>query len=297
MKKISLLLSFVFLLFFTHAQPFQIMDLKQSVGHWEGSLTYLDYSTGKPYTMSANISISLTNDQKGYIMGFEYPKEPHANAADTSYVANGIFGQEKIVSFKKEPSGDFALITEKFGEDGNDHQKATLRHNYHLKGNAFSISKEVKFDGTDKWIKRNAYQFIKKVDGAQQDENAVKATIQQLFDGMRNADSISIASVFAPNAIMQTIVVDKDGNTAVSQSKVANFVSYVGKQAKGAADEQITFETIKIDGALAIVWTPYRFVYNGQFSHCGVNSFTLVKLPDGWKINYLIDTRRKTGCD
>lgn len=140
-------------------------------------------------------------------------------------------------------------------------------------------------------------QINRSVNGAQQDENAVKAIIQQLFDGMRNADSISIASVFAPNAIMQTIVVDKDGNTAVRQDKVANFVSFVGKQAKGAADEQITFETIKIDGALAIVWTPYRFVYNGQFSHCGVNSFTLVKLPDGWKINYLIDTRRKMGCD
>ncbi|MEY2834455.1 MAG: hypothetical protein RLZZ557_117 [Bacteroidota bacterium] len=132
---------------------------------------------------------------------------------------------------------------------------------------------------------------------AQDETLAVKAIIQQLFDGMRNADSISIASVFAPNAIMQTIVVDKDGNTSVRQDKVANFVSFVGKQAKGAADEQITFETIKIDGALAIVWTPYRFVYNGQFSHCGVNSFTLVKLPDGWKINYLIDTRRKSGCD
>jgi len=140
-------------------------------------------------------------------------------------------------------------------------------------------------------------QINRSVNGAQQDENAVKATIQQLFDGMRNADSVVIASVFAPNAIMQTIVVDKDGNTAVSQSKVANFVSFVGKQAKGAADEQIVFETIKIDGALAVVWTPYRFVFNGTFSHCGVNSFTLVKLNGAWKINYIIDTRHKENCN
>jgi hypothetical protein len=93
------------------------------------------------------------------------------------------------------------------------------------------------------------------------------------------------------------LVVDKDGNTAVSQSKVANFVSFVGKQAKGAADEQIVFETIKIDGALAVVWTPYRFVFNGTFSHCGVNSFTLVKLNGAWKINYIIDTRHKDNCN
>ena len=42
------------------AQSFQIKDLATSVGNWEGNLTYLDYSSGKPFTMLANIKISLT---------------------------------------------------------------------------------------------------------------------------------------------------------------------------------------------------------------------------------------------
>jgi hypothetical protein len=46
-----------------------------------------------------------------------------------------------------------------------------------------------------------------------------------------------------------------------------------------------------------MVWTPYRFIFNGKFSHCGVNSFTLVKLNGEWKINYVIDTRRKEKCE
>jgi hypothetical protein len=66
---------------------------------------------------------------------------------------------------------------------------------------------------------------------------------------------------------------------------------------KGAADEQIVFETVKVDDDLAMVWTPYRFIFNGKFSHCGVNSFTLVKLNGEWKINYVIDTRRKEKCE
>jgi len=114
---------------------------------------------------------------------------------------------------------------------------------------------------------------------------------------MRNADSNAVLSVFAPNAIMQTIAVNKDGKTIVGQNQVANFASYIGKQSKGAADEQIVFDNIKVDGDLAVVWTPYRFVYNGKFSHCGVNSFTLVKMNGDWKINYLIDTRRKENCN
>ena len=56
-----------------------------------------------------------------------------------------------------------------------------------------------------------------------------------------------------------------------------------------------TFETIKIDGALASVWTPYKFYSGATFSHCGANSFQLVKIDGAWKIQYIIDTRRK-GC-
>mgnify|MGYP003348634238 FL=1 len=132
---------------------------------------------------------------------------------------------------------------------------------------------------------------------AQQEELVIKQTIQKLFDGMRNADSSVVASTFATEAIMQTIATNKDGKTVIRQERVTDFASFVGKQVKGDADEQISFETIKIDGELAIVWTPYRFVYKGNFSHCGVNSFTLVKQNGEWKINYIIDTRRKINCN
>jgi hypothetical protein len=48
---------------------------------------------------------------------------------------------------------------------------------------------------------------------------------------------------------------------------------------------------------MAAAWTPYRFYRNGEFSHCGVNSFQLVKMAEGWKIVYIIDTRRKEPCE
>ncbi|UWX56421.1 hypothetical protein NYZ99_09635 [Maribacter litopenaei] len=55
--------------------------------------------------------------------------------------------------------------------------------------------------------------------------------------------------------------------------------------------------SIQIDGAMANAWTPYEFRINDNFSHCGVNSFQMVKLEGEWKIIYLIDTRRKEGCE
>lgn len=124
-------------------------------------------------------------------------------------------------------------------------------------------------------------------------EAAIKKTIASLFEGMRNADSVAVASVFSSDCTMQTIATDKSGKSVVKTEQVSRFVASIARQKPGVLDEQIVFETIKIDGPLAIVWTPYRFIYNGNYSHSGVNMFCLVEINGEWKIQYIIDTRRK----
>jgi hypothetical protein len=124
-------------------------------------------------------------------------------------------------------------------------------------------------------------------------EDSVKAVINNMFAGMKNADAELFKINFSDAPIMQTISRSKEGSVIVRNEKVDEFVDFIKQLKKDSADERITFETIKIDGPLAIVWTPYNFYYAGKFSHCGVNSFQLVRFAEGWKIQYLIDTRRK----
>lgn len=131
---------------------------------------------------------------------------------------------------------------------------------------------------------------------AQTAEDSVKTTINNLFVAMKNGDASLFKTVFSDSAVLQTISRSKEGKTLVKTESVNEFASFVGQLKKDSADERIHFETIKIDGPLAIAWTPYNFYYNGAFSHCGVNSFQLVRFDDGWKIQYLIDTRRRAGC-
>jgi len=149
----------VFLLFCltATAQSVQVRDLSASVGSWEGKLTYLDYSSGKPFSMSANIKVSLTENKSGYVMAYEYPKEPQANSKDTTFIQDNFFGKDKIVAFEKDSGGGYTLVTEVDGTDGNDNKKAVLRHVYLVTSTSFSITKEVKFEGTELWIKRNEY--------------------------------------------------------------------------------------------------------------------------------------------
>jgi hypothetical protein len=132
---------------------------------------------------------------------------------------------------------------------------------------------------------------------AQTAEDSVKKVINRLFEAMKNSDAVLLKSTFADSAILQTISRNKEGNVIIQNEAVAGFVDFVSKQPKGAADERITYDVIKIDGPLAIAWTPYKFYFNGNFSHCGVNSFQLVKFNNEWKIQYLIDTRRRKGCE
>jgi hypothetical protein len=131
---------------------------------------------------------------------------------------------------------------------------------------------------------------------AQTATDSVTATIKQMFLAMKNSDGNQLQNCFADSAILQTIVNNKEGKAIVKNEAVADFVSQISKIARGDADERITIDLIKIDADLAIVWTPYQFYYKGKFSHCGVNSFHLVRTGNGWKIQYLIDTRRKSGC-
>lgn len=132
---------------------------------------------------------------------------------------------------------------------------------------------------------------------AQTTEDSVKAAVNKLFEGMKNSDGGIISSAFGDSAVLQTIAGTSDGKTIIRSQKLNEFAAQVAKAPKGALDERIEFGSIKIDGPLASVWTPYKFYYNGQFSHCGVNSFQLVRFNGVWKIQYLIDTRRKQPCD
>ena len=125
---------------------------------------------------------------------------------------------------------------------------------------------------------------------AQSSVDSVKKVINTLFTAMKTSDGVLLATCFSDSAIMQTIAKDRTGGALIRNEIIVDFINQVAGLPKGAADERIKYDVVKVDGPLAIVWTPY------QFYHCGANSFQLVRLNGAWKIQYLIDTRRKEGC-
>jgi len=127
---------------------------------------------------------------------------------------------------------------------------------------------------------------------AQSTEDSVKTAVNMLFTGMKTSDAEMIRRSFADSAILQTIAPVK-GKETIQTDKVGEFAEIIAKLTPGDADERIQFDVVRIDGPLAIVWAPYEFYYKGKYSHKGVDSFQLVRVNGVWKIQYLIDTRRK----
>jgi len=128
--------------------------------------------------------------------------------------------------------------------------------------------------------------------GSATSEKEVKQVIQNMFQAMLQADTTSLRTCFSDKVIFQTIV-NKPEGVMINTMPINDFIQSVGKQTPNALDERIEFGAIQLDPLMATVWTPYTFYFKGQYSHKGINSFQLVKFKEGWKIQYLIDTRYK----
>jgi hypothetical protein len=126
------------------------------------------------------------------------------------------------------------------------------------------------------------------------DENAVLATVNRLFNGMRMADSGIVRSTFAPGARFASVDV-RSTPAAITYDAIDGWLSGVATSAK-RWDEQVYDVQVRVDGNIAQVWAPYTFYLDKAVRHCGINSLELLRDGAGWKVTQLSDTRRREGC-
>ena len=112
-------------------------------------------------------------------------------------------------------------------------------------------------------------------------EKAIKATINRFFEGMEKGDTALLKSTCTTTMVLQTYMADKEGKMQVYTEEFEDFLTMVSSPGSDQYDERIKFEAIHAEKSLASAWTPYSFYINGKRSHCGTNSFQLVKSADG----------------
>jgi hypothetical protein len=124
------------------------------------------------------------------------------------------------------------------------------------------------------------------------DETDALATVQKTFNAMAAHDAATIRSLMLPDARLYSI---REG-AAPTGSAAEDFAVRIGAN-KGALLERFTGKpAVSIRGQMAQVWGEYEFLRDGKFTHCGVDSASLFKTPEGWKIATLVYTVEPTGC-
>ncbi|QED36473.1 nuclear transport factor 2 family protein [Antarcticibacterium arcticum] len=131
----------------------------------------------------------------------------------------------------------------------------------------------------------------------QPEDDKVKKVVTDFFEAFHQQDSLALRELAHPNVIMQSVSTNPAGETKVVTVDYGNFLkSIVSIPASTKFEEKLHSFDVTMNGSLATIVTPFSFYLNGNLSHCGVNSFTMVKEAEEWKIVHIIDTRIKEGC-
>ncbi len=127
------------------------------------------------------------------------------------------------------------------------------------------------------------------------DAKAALAVVNQLFATMRAKDAAGMQALF----IAEGQFVATDRRNGQPARRVFNGESFarliVGT--KGSLQERMYKPEVSVNGDLVLVWGRYGFYVDERFSHCGLNSFQLMRTADGWKIVHGASTIEMDACE
>lgn len=130
---------------------------------------------------------------------------------------------------------------------------------------------------------------------ADRDHDAVLAAVEAFFRTMTERDVEGARGVLEAEGRFFSVRVGPDGERSVRSFTNQSYLD-------GLADDTVTqveriFDpVVHIHADVANVWARYSFHRSGTLSHCGVDSFDLIRTSDGWKITGGVYTVEPAGC-
>ncbi len=116
------------------------------------------------------------------------------------------------------------------------------------------------------------------------DEAEVRLGVNAFFAALRSEDKTALARTMIPEAVIFVHDRRDPENPITIVRPVSEHLENWERTPPGT-DEYMTYESVLIDGSMAHVWGPYIFLIDGKPTHCGINSMSLNKTPDGWRVS------------
>lgn len=117
------------------------------------------------------------------------------------------------------------------------------------------------------------------------EKEKVLGVVHDFFKALETQDTVLFQSLFIEYAFNHYVREYQDSTKTLVETGTQNPVGFTFKPSR-ILKERMTGSNldIKIHKRIAMVWTPYNFWVNDEFSHCGVDVFTMFKTDTGWKI-------------
>ena len=128
-----------------------------------------------------------------------------------------------------------------------------------------------------------------------QDGGEVLAVADEALERISNEDSAGLAALMIPEAMVYVGMEQDDGTYVV---RTRTFEDTRDRVMESDLEERGWDPTVLVSGTIAVVWYPYDIYVDGEWSHCGVDIFNMVRTNDGWRIAALqYNVQQPPECD
>jgi len=126
--------------------------------------------------------------------------------------------------------------------------------------------------------------FAAPAGSAETDETEALALADLALQRITAEDFVGLTDLMIDSAVVYATSI-RDGEYRVQPRSYAE-----QRQSVANADlvERGFAPTVLVSGTVAMVWYPYDFYSDGEWSHCGVDIFNMVRTNDGWRIANMV---------
>lgn len=120
---------------------------------------------------------------------------------------------------------------------------------------------------------------------ANPDSSAAIAVADSVLTALTTGDGAALARLVLDSAVVGGAAM-RDG---VERHWLQSWGPYIHRTSSTFTERG--FEaSARVQAQVAVVWVPYDLYQNGQWSHCGVDVFTLMKSEGRWRVASLVYT-------
>lgn len=128
------------------------------------------------------------------------------------------------------------------------------------------------------------------------EREAVLAVLDQFLVGLRTRDYDIWDNLLMKEGTHYAFRKSEEGKWIPNYRKPEDWMAILAVEER-ALDQTYWNPTVLIRGPIAVIWTPYEIFKDHQPVYCGIDSFTLLKVGNDWKIFSIVFTAEPDAYD